>query len=145
MTDAAICCEPGLLIVIDPMCRGAVSVPIHQLLLERPVSLVAAPIMTTHSEGHHAVKLSKVFGADVSPSVWRGFKDHFLLVKRANIARGVAVWKEASYRSVELRLCLTGAPAEYVREEAAQNSEWVQDDEKILERPGATIRHNRSH
>ena len=38
VTNADICCEPGLLAVIYPMCRGAISVPIHQLLLERPVS-----------------------------------------------------------------------------------------------------------
>lgn len=90
--------------------------------------------MSTQNEGHRAVALSKVFGVDVSPSAWRSFKDHFLLVKEANIARGVALWQKATYRSVELRLCLTGSPAEYIREEAAQESKWVQDDEKILER-----------
>ncbi|KAF0292743.1 Glutamate receptor ionotropic, delta-1 [Amphibalanus amphitrite] len=104
-----------------------------QLLLERPVSLVAAPIMPTPGEGHRAVAVSRVFGDDLSPGAWRGFKDHFLLVKQANIARGVTVWQDAVYRSVELRLCLTGAPAEYVREEAAQDSKWVQNDEQILE------------
>ena len=77
--------------------------------------------------------LNKYFGEDVSPAAWRSFKDHFLLVKQANIARGVSVWQEATYRSVELRLCLTGAPAEYVREEAAQDSKWVQNDEEILD------------
>ena len=81
-----------------------------------------------------AVTLNRVFGEDVSPSAWRNFKDHFQLVKAANIARDVAVWKEATYRSVELRLCLTGAPAEYIREEAAQGSTWVQNDEEILNR-----------
>ena len=90
--------------------------------------------MSTQREGHRAVALTKVFGADVSPSAWRSFKDHFLLVKQANIARGVELWQQATYRSVELRLCLTGSPAEYIREEAAQESKWVQDDEKILER-----------
>ena len=90
--------------------------------------------MSTRSEGHRAVALNKVFGEDVSPSAWRTFKEHFLLVKEANIAREVAVWKEATYRSVELRLHLTGAPAEYIRQEAAQHSKWVQDDAKILKR-----------
>ena len=89
--------------------------------------------MSTHSEGHRAVALNRVFGEDLSPGAWRGFKDHFLLVKQANIARGVTVWQDAVYRSVELRLCLTGAPAEFIREEAAQDSKWVQNDEQILE------------
>ena len=74
------------------------------------------------------------FGEDVSPTAWRSFKDHFLLVKQANIARGVSVWEDAAYRSVELRLCLTGAPAEYLREEAAQDSDWVKNDVEILDR-----------
>ena len=94
--------------------------------------------MSTHSEGHRdsvrAVALNRVFGEDLSPGAWRSFKDYFLLVKQANIARGVLVWQDAVYRSVELRLCLTGAPAEYIREEAAQDSKWVQNDEQILER-----------
>ena len=100
-----------------------------QLIPERPVSLVAVPIMSTR-----AVTLSRIFGEDVSPSAWRGFKDHFELVKKANLAREVEVWKDAAYRSVELRLCLTGAPAEYIREEAAQGSTWVHNDEEILNR-----------
>ena len=87
--------------------------------------------MSTHMS---AVALKQVFGADVSPAAWRSFKDHFTLVRKANIARGVAVWQEKTYRSVELRLCLTGAPAEYIREEEAQDSKWVQDDEEILKR-----------
>ena len=55
VTDAAICCEPGLLIVIDPMCRGAVSVPIHQLLLERPVSraISVRNVWRVHSSENH--------------------------------------------------------------------------------------------
>ena len=81
-----------------------------------------------------AVALKQVVGADVSPAAWRSFKDHFTLVRKANIARGVAVWQEKTYRSVELRLCLTWAPAEYIREEEAQDSKWVQDDEEILKR-----------
>ena len=81
-----------------------------------------------------AVALSKTFGTDVTPSAWREFKDHFLLVKKANIARGIALWNDASYCSVELRLCLTGAPAEFIREEAAQSVSWVKDDVEILDR-----------
>ena len=30
-------------------------------------------------------------------------------------------------------MCLTGAPTEYIREEAAQDSKWGQNDEQILE------------
>ena len=81
-----------------------------------------------------AVSLSKTFGTDVTPSAWREFKDHFSLVKEANIARNVTVWQEASYRSLELRLCLVGAPAEFIREEVAQGASWVKDDALVLER-----------
>ncbi|XP_043196793.1 uncharacterized protein LOC122367597 isoform X3 [Amphibalanus amphitrite] len=81
-----------------------------------------------------SVALSRTFGEETSPSAWRSFKDHYLLVKEANIARGVALWQDPAYRSVELRLCLVGAPAEFLREEAAQGSPWVKDDEGILNR-----------
>ena len=84
-------------------------------------------------EGHRAVPLKQSFGQEVSPAAWRSFKDHFLLVKEANVTRGVAVWQDAAYRSVELRLCLSGAPAEFLREEAAQGSPWVKDDQEILQ------------
>ena len=82
--------------------------------------------------GSRAVALNKTFGEDVSPSAWRSFKDNYQLVKEANTARGVSIWQDPSYRSVELRLCLVGAPAEFIREEAAQDSPWVRDDEEIL-------------
>ena len=85
-------------------------------------------------EGHRAVALSKTFGDGTSPSTWRSFKDHYSLVKEANIARGVALWLDPAYRSVELRLCLVGAPAEFLREEAAQGSPWVKNDADILDR-----------
>ena len=92
--------------------------------------------MTTPSVGQpqRAVALNKTFGQDVSPAAWRSFKDHFLLVKQANIARGLAVWQGATYRAAELRLCLTGAPAEFVREAAAQESQWVENDAEIWDR-----------
>ena len=79
-----------------------------------------------------AVALSKTFGTEVTPAAWRDFKDHFLLVKAANVARGVAIWQDASYRSLELRLCLVGAPAEFIREEVAQSASLVTNDAEIL-------------
>ena len=85
-------------------------------------------------ESHRAVALSKTFGDETSPSTWRSFRDHYSLVREANIARGVALWQDPAYRSVELRLCLVGAPAEFLREEVAQGSPWVKNDADILDR-----------
>lgn len=98
------------------------------------MSLVAAAIMPGDSASSgRAVALSKTFGTEVTPAAWREFKDHFSLVKEANIARGVSIWQDASYRSLELRLCLVGAPAEFIREEVAQKVTWVKDDDLVLD------------
>ena len=86
------------------------------------------------SHGARAVALNRTFGSEVTPSAWRDFKDHYSLVKEANIARGVQLWQDSVYRSIELRLCLVGAPADYIREEVAQSSSWVKDDVAIIQR-----------
>ena len=97
---------------------------------------MAAPdgVMVRGGESHRAVTLSKKFGDETSPSTWRSLRDHYSLVREANIARGVTLWQDPAYRSVELRLCLVGAPADFLREEAAQGSPWVKDDADILDR-----------
>ena len=98
------------------------------------VSLVAAAIMPGDSASSgRAAALSETFWMEVTPTAWREFKDHFTLLKEANIARGVSIGQDASCRSLELRLCLVGAPAVLIREKVAQKVTWVNDDDLVLD------------
>lgn len=79
-------------------------------------------------------QLSKSFGVDTSATALLEFLDHYKLCVEMNQTKKIPGWGDAAYRAKELRFQLQGEVAVYVRQEETMGQDWVEDDNKIIDK-----------
>ena len=87
--------------------------------------------MVVQGEGKEKT-LSITFGEDESATALRVFLGHYTLARDQNIRKKVEGWEDKSFRANELRFQLRGHVAAWICQESAMLSEWVNDDDEII-------------